>query len=320
MGEERPFRFGVIGERVTTPDGLRATARAAEAAGFATFLLRDHLIAEPFGDQLAPLPALATVAAATSTLRLGTLVLGNDYRHPAVLAKEAATLDRLSGGRFELGIGAGWLREEYDRAGIPFDGAGVRIDRLAESLTVLKRLLGGDAAVSFRGRHYRLDELEHFPPPTQRPRLPILIGGGACRMLTLAGNEADIVNVMNSSVASGVVVADPTMYTPEAVDEKLGWIREGAGARWPAVELSLVVNIVVTGEREDAATTFARERGWDGVEAAAVLAMPSVLIGTVEEIAAEARARRTRFGFSYLVVGDDCLDEVAPIISRLAGT
>ena len=319
MTGERAFRFGVIGERATTAERLLATARAAEEAGFATFLLRDHLIAEPFGDQLAPLPALATVAAATTTLRIGTLVLGNDYRHPAMLAKEAATLDRLSAGRFELGIGAGWLREEYDRAGMPFDGAGVRIHRLAESLAVLKGLLGDDASSSFRGRHYRLDGLPNFPPPSQRPRPPILIGGGARRMLTLAGQEADIVNVMNSSVAGGVVVADPAMYAPAAVDEKLAWIRDGAGTRWPTVELSLVVNVVVTGERERAATAFARERGWDGIPAEAVLAMPSVLIGTVDEIAAEARERRRRYGFSYLIVGDRSLDAMTPIVGRLVG-
>jgi len=171
MTTPRPFRFGVLGEHARTPGALVGTARAAEAAGYVTFLLRDHLVAEPFGHQLAPLVALATVAAATTTLRVGTLVLANDFRHPAVLAKEVATLDVLSGGRFELGIGAGWLRDEYARAGLGFDRAGVRIDRLEEALRVLKDLLGG-GPVTVEGDHYALAGLANFPRPAQRPRPP----------------------------------------------------------------------------------------------------------------------------------------------------
>src|SRR5215213_11732707 len=131
---QRPFRFGVIGEAITSRERLLDAARRAEALGYSTLLLRDHFVAEPFGDQLAPLVALTAAAAATRTLRVGSLVLDNDYRHPVMLAKEAATLDLLSEGRFELGIGAGWLRAEYERAGMPFDTAGQRIQRLEESI------------------------------------------------------------------------------------------------------------------------------------------------------------------------------------------
>src|SRR5215472_6407806 len=142
MSHPRPFRFGLLGENVRSAKELVDTAHRAEEAGFATFLLRDHFIAEPFGHQLAPLAALATVAAATTRLRVGTMVLCNDYRHPVLLAKEVATLDLLSDGRFELGLGAGFSRPEYEAAGLPYDPAGVRVDRLAEALQVLKGLFG----------------------------------------------------------------------------------------------------------------------------------------------------------------------------------
>lgn len=319
VGGRRPFRFGVIGEGVRDREGLLATARAAEAAGYDTFLLRDHLIAEPFGPQLAPLVALAAVAGTTARLRLGTLVLANDFRRPAVLAKEAATLDLLSGGRFELGVGAGWLREEYGRAGIPFDAAGVRVGRFGEGVRALKGLLGGGAA-SFAGSHYALDALETFPGPTQRPRPPILIGAGSRRMLGIAGREADIVGILTSSVASGTLASDPAGMGPAAVEEKLGWVRAGAGARFGEIELSLVPSIVVAGDERAAAARFAAERGWDGVGVDETLAMPSVFVGTVERIAGEMRARRERYGFSYYVVSDAALTAFAPVVAALAGT
>jgi probable F420-dependent oxidoreductase len=185
----RPFRFGVLGEGIRSGEGLLTEARRAETLGFSTLLLRDHFVREPFGDQLAPMVAL-TAAAATRTLRVGTLVLDNDWRHPVLLAKEAATLDLLSGGRFELGIGAGWLREEYRRAGMPFDPPGVRVGRLEESLRVLKGLLAGPA-FAFAGAHYSVTGLEGFPRPVQRPRPPILVGAGSKRMLGIAAPRPD---------------------------------------------------------------------------------------------------------------------------------
>jgi probable F420-dependent oxidoreductase len=181
----RPFRFGVVGEGIRSGRQLLERACRAEELGYATLLLRDHFVAEPFGDQLAPMVALTAAAAATRTLRVGSLVLDNDYRHPVLLAKEAATLDLLSGGRFELGIGAGWLREEYRRAGMPFDAPGVRVGRFEESLRVLKGLLAGPA-FTFAGAHYSVTGLEGFPRPVQRPRPPILVGAGSKRMLGIA--------------------------------------------------------------------------------------------------------------------------------------
>src|SRR4030095_5188130 len=171
----RPFRFGVLGERIRSCDGLLAEARRAEALSYSTLLLRDRFMREPFGDQLAPMVALAAAAGATRTLRVGTLVLDNDWRHPVLLAKEAATLDLLSGGRFELGIGAGWLREEYRRAGIPFDPPGVRVARLEESIRLLKALLSSSSPARFEGEHYSVNGIETFPRPVQRARPPILV-------------------------------------------------------------------------------------------------------------------------------------------------
>jgi probable F420-dependent oxidoreductase len=196
------FRFGCLGENVRSATELMETARRAEAAGFATFLLRDHFIQEPFGHQLAPLAALATVAAATARLRVGSLVLCNDYRHPVLLAKEVATLDVLSGGRFELGLGAGFSRPEYEAAGLPYDPPGVRVDRLAEALQVFKGLFGA-APFTFAGRFYSVTKLDAFPKPVQRPHPPILVGAGGRRMLAIAAREASIIGIQTASLATG---------------------------------------------------------------------------------------------------------------------
>lgn len=163
----RNFRFGVVGESIRSGADLADTARRAEELGYDVLTLRDHFVTEPFGDQLAPMVALASAASATSTLRLGTMVLSNDFRHPVMLAKEAATLDHLSGGRFELGLGAGWLREEYEAAGMPFDRPGTRVGRLAESLQILRALLSGEKT-TFAGEHYTVDGLTVFPRPERQ--------------------------------------------------------------------------------------------------------------------------------------------------------
>ncbi len=171
MARLRPFRFGVFAEGVRSREALLDTARRAEDAGFATFLIRDHFIAEPFGDQLAPLTTLATVAGMTRTLRIGSLVFANDYRHPVVLAKEVATLDVLSEGRVELGVGAGFSRAEYEQAGMAFDPPSVRVERLEEALQVIKGLFS-DTPFTFVGQHYSVSGLNSFPKPLQRPHPP----------------------------------------------------------------------------------------------------------------------------------------------------
>ena len=312
------FRFGLLGENVRSATALMETARRAESAGFATFLLRDHFIEEPFGHQPAPLTALATVAVATERLRVGSLVLCNDYRHPVLLAKEVATLDLLSGGRFELGLGAGFSRPEYEAAGLPFDPPGVRVDRLAEALPVFKGLFGA-APFTFAGRFYTVTKLDAFPKPMQRPHPPILVAAGGRRMLGIAAREANIIGIQTASLGTGRSVADPSGLLAETIAEKIGWVRQQAGARFDQIELSIVSSVIVAENRREAAERLARERGWQGLSVERVFEMPSIFIGSVDQIVDEMQKRRERYGISYYVVSDRSLETMAPIVERIAG-
>jgi probable F420-dependent oxidoreductase len=287
-------------------------ARKAEDLGYSTLTSADHL-----DDQFAPIPALAVAAAATSTLRLGTLVLANDYRHPVVAAKDAATLDVLSDGRLELGIGAGWMTSDYESAGIPLDPPGVRIERLAEGLAVVRGLMG-DGPFTFEGEHYRIDGLEGFPKPVQRPHPPIVLGGGGPRMLRLAAQEADIVGI-NVNLAVGVIDdrAGPNA-TEEATQAKIDLVRAAAGDRFDDIELQVRVHaVVVTDDRQGMAELMAPALG---VSPEAALASPHAIAGTPEQIVEDLRARRERWGISYLGVSVDALDALAPVVAELAGT
>jgi probable F420-dependent oxidoreductase len=312
----RPFRFGVIAEHALTPDRLLETARRAEAVGCSTLLIRDHLVEGPFAHQLAPLTALAAVAAATTRLRVGTLVLSNDSRHPAVLAKELATLDVLSGGRLEVGLGAGFLRRDYDGGGIPFDAPGDRVGRLEESLQVLKGLFG-PGPLTYHGRHYRLDELDSYPKPAQVPHPPLHVAAARPRMLAIAGREADIVNLQGVSTSGGVMSEDPAGRSPEAVAEKVDRIRSAAGERFADIELSTVLTLAVTDRPRAAAEEIARIRGW-GVTAEEVLAMPAVLVGPPDHLVELLHERRSAFGLTYLVLSDAALAEAEPLMERVA--
>jgi probable F420-dependent oxidoreductase len=314
----RPFRFGVIGETITSRERLLDRAHRAEALGYSTLLLRDHVVAEPFGDQLAPLVALMAVAAATRTLRVGTLVLNNDYRHPVVLAKEAATLDLLSGGRFELGIGAGWLRDEYERAGMPFDPPAVRVGRLQESLQVIKGLLAGPA-LTFKGERYTVDGIAGFPVPVQRPHPPILVGAGSRRMLGIAGQEADIVGILPRVLPEGTISGELSERSPQRVARKVEWVEQAAEQRFRQVELSMVLAVALGGDHRQAAERLAVQQGWGAAAGELVLEMPSVAAGPAERVVEQLQVRRDRFGFSYLVVADGDMDTFAPVVERLAG-
>ena len=318
MSHPRPFRFGLLGENVRSAKELVDTAHRAEEAGFATFLLRDHFIAEPFGHQLAPLAALATVAAATTRLRVGTMVLCNDYRHPVLLAKEVATLDLLSDGRFELGLGAGFSRPEYEAAGLPYDPAGVRVDRLAEALQVLKGLFGATPC-TFAGRFYTVTHLDAFPKPVQQPHPPLLVGAGGRRMLAIAAREANIIGLQTASLGTGRITSDASGLLAETIAEKIGWVRQEAGARFDQIELSILASVVAAEDRRAAAERLVRERGWDGLPLERVFEMPSIFIGSVARIVDEMQARRERYNISYYVVRDGQLEMVAPIVACLAG-
>ena len=316
----RPFRFGVMGESVRSAADLVNTARRAEIAGYATFLIRDHFIEEPFGHQLAPVAALATVAAATETLRVGSLVICNDYRHPVVVAKEVATLDVLSGGRFELGLGAGFSRPEYEAAGLPYDPPGVRVDRFAEALQVFKGLFDAQP-FTFSGRFYTVTNLDSFPKPVQRPHPPILVGAGGRRMLSIAAREANIIGIQTAALGTARRVgSDPSGLLAESIAEKIGWIRQEAGSRFDDIELSIVSSVVIAENRWEAAERLIRQREWNGMSADRVLEMPSIFIGSVDQIVNEMQVRRERYGISYHVVRDRDMEMLAPIVARLAAS
>jgi probable F420-dependent oxidoreductase len=316
--EQRPFRFGVVCEQMGSRAAWTARARQIEAAGYATLLIRDHFIREPFGDQFAPLVALMAAADATTRLRVGSLVLDNDYRHPVLLAKEAATLDVLSQGRFELGLGAGWARDEYDRAGLPFDPPGVRVSRLQEALQVLKGLWA-DGPLTFEGSHYHIKQLDSFPKPIQRPHPPLLLGASGKRMLTLAACEATSIGFLMGDYSTGVEIDDPSLRMGAAIEQKLAWVRQAAGERFAALELSLMLTVVIDEDQRRAAEQVAAVRGWEGIAAEQVLEMPSIVIGTVEQIARQLLQRRERYGFSYFIVSDRHMKQFAPVVAQLMG-
>jgi probable F420-dependent oxidoreductase len=310
MIKPQPFRFGVINEQMQSADTWVAQARKVEDYGYATFLIRDHFVPDFFGHQFAPMAALMAAASVTKTLRVGSLVFDNDYRHPVMLAKEVATLDLLSGGRFELGLGAGWLQSEYQRAGMPFDAPGLRISRLEEAIEPL----------TFAGHYYSVTGLQGFPQPIQRPHPPILIGGGGKRILTLAGRVANSVGILTTSVASGVREDNPTERLAASVAQKVEWVRQGAGDRFHEVELSMIIAVLVTNNRRQRAEQLICERGWSGLTVEDVFNMPSIFIGLVDDIVEAMEERRARYGFSYYVVSDRYIDTFAPVVARLART
>ena len=309
----KPFRFGV--HVSDAPDGAawRELARRIETLGFSTLFMPDHFIDTRF----APMVALAMAAEATTTLRVGALVLDNDYKHPAIVAKETATIDLISDGRTELGIGAGWMRVDYDALGLPYDSAGVRITRLEEALAVIKGCWA-DGAFSYAGEHYTITDYDATPKPIQRPGPPILIGGGGRKVLTLAGREADIVGI-NPNLKAGELSGDQAADTVAAQTErKIGWIRDGAGDRFDDIELQIRYFFAAITDDRDALAAAAAP-GF-GVSAEEALGSGVALLGTIDEMCDTLVERRERWGVSYIVIGDDIFEAFAPVVARLAGT
>lgn len=313
MNRQRPFRFGVSAHKTRSKEEWIAMARRAESLGYSTLLVPDHL-----GDQLAPIPALLAAVEATDKLRIGSLVFDNDFRHPVMLAKEAATLDLLSGGRFEFGMGAGWLRSEYEQAGIPFDPAGVRVSKMGEALHIIKGLFA-DGPLTFSGTYYTVTDLEGHPKPVQQPHPPILVGGGGKRLLSIAAREATIVGFTPLFRADGGGT-DLTDATPGALNEKVGWVRQAAGDRFDSLELNiLVAEVVVTEDRAQVAQFIAAAMAPNmGATVEQVLQVPYVLIGTVDQICEDLLARRDQYGISYVTVFEKNMEALAPVIARLA--
>jgi probable F420-dependent oxidoreductase len=316
---QRPFRFGVLCEEMGTREAWIAKVQRVEELGYATLLLRDHFVAGPFGDQFAPLSALMAAAMITNTLRVGSMVFDNDYRHPVVLGKEVATLDVLSGGRFEFGLGAGWMGSEYEQAGLPFDSPGTRISRFEEALCIFKGLFA-DEPLTFTGKHYTITGIHGFPKPLQRPHPPILIGAGGRRMLALAAREADIVGILPGPLNAGEpTVNDPSAYSPERFAQKVMWLHEAAGKRFTQLELSVITTPVFTHNRSLGAEQVAQRRGWSGVSVEEILKMPTIFIGTMEQVAEQMLASREHFGISYYMTLDHQMEAFAPLVQWLSG-
>ena len=312
MAHSRRFRFATE-LQAPLPDRTWAdSAREIEDLGYSTLFVPDH-----FSEGLGPLVAMATAVAATTTLRVGPLVLDCDFRHPAVVARELATLDLLSEGRLELGLGAGWKRDDYDQSGIPMDRPGVRVDRLIEHTTVLKGLFA-DGPFTFDGDHYAITGLDGSPQPHTPGGPPILIGGGAKRVLTFAGATADIVGV-NASIHSGEIDSAAAHDGLAArIDEKVEWVRAGAGDRFDDLELNAWLAVAeLTDDTAGVAELVGQLFGADPDD---VLESPLVLIGSATEIAERLEQRRERWGYSYHSIPGDKARDLAPIVAQLTGT
>jgi probable F420-dependent oxidoreductase len=307
----RKFRFGIQSSVARSRAEWVEVARRAEAMGFDVLAVSDH-----FRPQLAPFAALGVAAASTERLRLATHVIDNDFRHPAVLAQEAATLDLLSDGRFELGLGAGWDRSDYDPTGIAFDEPAVRVGRLEESVRVIRGLFDG-GPVSFEGKYYRVSGLEGHPRPVQRPGPPIFIGGARRRVLSIAARYADIVGVHVVLGPQGVRSGNGTTLTEAATIERLGWVREASGDRWNALELQVQVYLVALDRPGAAVAAEAREKL--GIGADEVTSSLHVLAGSLDDVVERLEERRERFGISYVTTGWSNLDPMSQVIGRLKG-
>jgi probable F420-dependent oxidoreductase len=306
------FRFALQVEQAASPAAWRDLARKAEDLGYSTLYVPDHL-----GDQWAPMIAVTMAAEATTTLRVGTLVLDNDFRHPLVLAKEAATLDIVTGGRFEFGLGAGWMKTDYEQSGIPMDKPSVRVARLAESLAIM-RAMWRDGSATFAGEHYRVTEAAGTPVPVTPGGPPLVIGGGSRRVLTLAGEYADIVSIVPSLNAGYIGPEVAAEAVVEKYSDRVRWAKEAAGERADDLELqcwTVAVQVV-----PNAAEVVASLAPLFDLTPEQLQAAPLALIGTVEEITEQLRKRREELGFSYIVVHEAEMDALAPVIAELAGT
>ncbi len=312
MPTMKPFRFAVQAHAAPDVKGWREQARTAESLGYSTLFMPDH-----FGEQWGPLVGLTVAAEATDGLKVGSLVFDNDYRHPVVLAKEAATLDLVTEGRFEFGLGAGWMKTDYAESGIPYDSPGTRIDRMTEGLTIMKALWS-EGSATFSGTHYKVENAEGWPRPFTKPHPPIIIGGGGKRVLSIAAREANIVG-LTANARSGEMGAEAAQTAKgDLFRQRLQWVKDAAGDRFDDLELQSLTFIVdVTDDAKSVLGNLAPMFGFTVEEAADV---PLVLVGTVDEICDTLRQRREEFGPSYVTVQEGAMHDFAPVVERLAGT
>lgn len=312
-----PFRFGITASRTTDGTSWCDLARQVEDRGFSTLCVPDH-----FRDQFDPFVAMMSAAARTRTLRVSSLVLSNDFRHPAVLARAAATLDLLSDGRLELGIGAGWAKVEYQRIGLDFRAPRLRIECLEECLDILRLLFEG-VEVTYEGQHYQLRSHTCAPMPRQAGGPPILIGGGGPRMLRLAAVKADIVGIgLDLRSGQNLNPATPEFggaalpgASVEAMEGSIGIVREAAGERFDSLELNLLVSHCdVTSSRKEVIATLAARLG---TEPEAVEKCPHLLVGSVEQLCERLIELRESLGISYFIFRRDVMEEIAPVVDKL---
>lgn len=311
MSHPRRFRFATELHAAFPGMSWLDSAQEIEQLGYSTVFLPDH-----FDEGPGPIAALGAFAAVTSDLKVGVLVFDCDFRHPAVLARELATVDVIAEGRLEVGLGAGWKRLDYDRAGISMDRPGVRVSRLQEHATVL-RGLWGEGPFSFAGDHYTITDLDGSPAPHTPGGPPLLVGGGAPRLLRWAGSAADIVGV-NASIHSGEIDADAAQdAAPERIDEKVGWVREGAGDRFDDLEINAWLAAAELTEDPALPGVMAELFGTDE---ASFRASPLALVGAAGEVAEALHQRRERWGYSYHVIPGDKAHDFAPVVASLTGT
>ena len=313
MAHPRRFRFGVQLNQAFDGCSWTESVRELEALGYSTLFVPDHV-----DSGMGPLTAMAAAVTATTTLKVAPLVLAADFRHPAIVARELATIDQISEGRLEVGLGAGWKAVDYTQTGIPMDRPGVRVDRMIEHANVLKALFAG-SPVHHDGDHYDITGLVGSPAPHASGGPPFIIGGGAPRVLRFAGQFADIVGV-NPSIHSGEIDADAARDAQaDRIDQKLEWVREGAGDRFDALELNAWV---AAAECTDDPVRFAEQIAplFGAADGEELLSSPMTLIGNVASLTDELNRRRERWGYSYIVVPGDHARAFAPLVAALTGT
>ena len=313
----KAFRFSVQASNAASGSAWRDLAHKVEDFGYSTLQLPDHYVdaASNGGQGIAAIPAMAVAAAVTTTLRVGSRVLCVDYHHPAVLAKEIATLDLLSDGRVEMGLGAGWTASEYEAVGLAMDTAPIRIKRLADTVAFLDAWFSGEA-LDFAAGDIRASGFKGQPMAVQSPRPPLMIGGGARKVLTFAGSVADIVSFNFDNRAGVVGAAGVQSSVASAMDDKIAWVREGAGTRFDDIELEVGAYFTVV--TDEAAATAEKMGAMFGLSSADMAAHPNALIGSIDHICNTLQERRERYGFSYVSVSDRNADAFAPVVARLA--
>lgn len=310
MAAPRPFRFGAKATKAGSAKEWVDLARQAEDLGYMSLQLDDH-----FGNQLAPIPAMMAAAAVTTNIKIGPLVAGVDFRNPVVLAKEAATIDLLSEGRFLMGIGAGWLKDDYAIAGIAQADAETRIGRVGEAIDIM-RGLWGEGKFSYQGEHFTVAEVDGTPAPVSD--IPILVGGGGQKILSLAAQKADIVGVNPKIVARTINPQSMATAAADVVDQKIGWVKEAAGDRFDQLELQLQVFVTVV--TDDPMSMAERLAPTFGLPPEVVLQAPYVQVGTVDQITENLQGLRERWGISYIAFQQDATAAMAPVVAKLAGT